>query len=97
MINAVHDDRSEIFVDLVHDAICTATRRSKSGQLTMEHTTEAMGIFKQWSDNELHHCRSNFRRKLRELPLGGGGDPQLIAVRVSHVRRYFAFSASAPT
>ena len=97
MINAVHDDRSEIFVDLIHDAIRTAPSGSKAGQLTMEHATQAMGILKQWSDNELHHCRCNFRGKLRELPLGWRGDPQLIAVRVSHSRRYFAFSASAPT
>ena len=97
MINAVHDCRSEIFVDLIHDAICTAPRGSKAGQLTMEHATEAMGILKQRSDNELHHGRRNFRGKLCELPLGGSGDPQLIAVRVSHFRRYFAFSASAST
>ena len=39
MINAVHDDETFVFSDLIHDSVCTPPGCVKSGQFALKRPT----------------------------------------------------------
>jgi hypothetical protein len=69
MLDAKDRDDRGCFVDLIDDAICTASRGPQSSQFALQLMTDSAGVLAQRPDHELDDGGSDTLRQARELSL----------------------------
>ncbi len=76
MIDAKDRDDRGFVVDLVDDAICTASRGTQSCQFALQRVTDSAGVLAQRPDHELDHGGGHTLGQARELSLCRSSDAQ---------------------
>jgi hypothetical protein len=74
MLDAQDSDDPGCVVDLVNDAIRTASRGPQSCQLALQRATDSARVLAQRPDHELDDCCGETLRQARELSFRRGSD-----------------------
>jgi len=78
MLDAVDDDQSLGFFDLVDDAVDTTSSSAHAGQLALKCTTKSMRVVEQRAEHELDDCCCGAFGEPIELSYSGSGDAQCV-------------------
>ena len=74
MLDAVNNDQSLGFLDLVDDAVYAASSGAHAGELALKCNTESMRVVEQCADHEFDDCCCGAFGEPVELSFGGTGD-----------------------